>query len=282
MPGGDPFVDNGLALRAFCEDDLGFLDRLCSDPQALGPFEWAGFGDVRARRRRWEQDGYVGPDSTALAVVLADGTLAGIASWKARIRSDPDRGICYEIGLALLPEHRGHGLGTAAQQLLVDYLLKSTTVHRLEAFTDSENIAEAEGPGTHRLPAGGPHARGGLPEWLLAGRGDLRPAARRSVTYAPLAAQLPTGPDPGRSGGNTRRLDTEGHFRTDVSYRPAQTSRGRRTGTGSDVGVCAEGCCASLQVAQRRVRYLGEWLPVFGRCPARIRGTECEYAHLGS
>ena len=135
-------MGNGLALRAFCEDDLGFLDRLCSDPQALGPFEWTGFGDVRARRRRWEQDGYVGPDSTALAVVLADGTLAGIASWKARNRSDPDRGICYEIGLALLPEHRGHGLGTAAQQLLVDYLLKSTTVHRLEAFTDSENIAE--------------------------------------------------------------------------------------------------------------------------------------------
>ena len=36
----------------------------------------------------------------------------------------------------------------------------------------------------------------------------------------PLAAQLPTGPNPGGSGGNTRRLDTEGHFRTDVSYLP--------------------------------------------------------------
>jgi [ribosomal protein S5]-alanine N-acetyltransferase len=140
--GGDLLVDNGPVLRAFREDDLGFLDRLCSDPEALGPFEWPGFGDVRARRRRWEHDGYAGPDSTALAVVLADGTLAGIASWTARNRGGPSSGICYEIGLALLPEHRGHGLGTAAQRLLADYLFKFTTVHRLEACTDSGNIAE--------------------------------------------------------------------------------------------------------------------------------------------
>jgi RimJ/RimL family protein N-acetyltransferase len=136
----DLVMDDNLTLRAFREDDLGFLDRLCTDPEALGPFEWAGFGDVRARRRRWEQDGYIGTDSAALAVVLADGTVAGIASWKAKSYGSP--GACYEIGLALLPEHRGHGLGTAAQRLLVDYLFKYTTAHRLEALTDTENIAE--------------------------------------------------------------------------------------------------------------------------------------------
>jgi [ribosomal protein S5]-alanine N-acetyltransferase len=133
-------MDDNLTLRAFREDDLGFLDRLCTDPEALGPFEWAGFGDVRARRRRWEQDGFVGADSAALAVVLADGTVAGIASWKAKNYGSP--GACYEIGLALLPEHRGHGLGTAAQRLLVDYLFTYTIAHRLEALTDTENIAE--------------------------------------------------------------------------------------------------------------------------------------------
>jgi ribosomal-protein-alanine N-acetyltransferase len=80
-------ADGRLALRAIGAGDLDFLDRLCSDPEALGPFEWPGFGDVRARRRRWEQDGYAGPDSTVLAVVLADGTVAGIASWSTRNRS---------------------------------------------------------------------------------------------------------------------------------------------------------------------------------------------------
>ncbi len=134
-------MDGNLTLRAFKEDDLGFLDRLCTDPEALGPFEWFGFGDARARRRRWEQDGFAGAESTALAVVLADGTVAGITSWKAANRGGSP-GVCYEIGLALLPDYRGQGLGTAAQQMLVDYLFKFTTVHRLEAFTDAENIAE--------------------------------------------------------------------------------------------------------------------------------------------
>ena len=59
-----------VSLRAFREDDLPFLDRLCTDPDALGYFEWTGFVDVRSRRRRWEKDGYVGADSTGLAIVL--------------------------------------------------------------------------------------------------------------------------------------------------------------------------------------------------------------------
>jgi [ribosomal protein S5]-alanine N-acetyltransferase len=134
-------ADGKVTLRAFGADDLEFLDRLSSDPDALGPFEWVGIGDPRARRHRWERDGFVGADSTAVAVVLADGTVAGIASWKATDRGGSP-GACLEIGLALLPEHRGHGLGTVAQRLLVDYLLRFTTVHRLEAFTEVGNVAE--------------------------------------------------------------------------------------------------------------------------------------------
>jgi ribosomal-protein-alanine N-acetyltransferase len=137
----DLAMDDKLTLRAFGEEDLEFLDRLDSHPAALGDFEWFGFRDVRGRRRRWEHDGFVGPDSTALAVVAADGTLLGIASWKAVPRGGSP-GVCLEIGLALLPQYRGRGLGTAAQRLLVDYLFRFTTVHRLEAGTDADNIAE--------------------------------------------------------------------------------------------------------------------------------------------
>jgi RimJ/RimL family protein N-acetyltransferase len=133
-------ADGKLTIRAFGADDLEFLDRLSSDPEALGPFEFAGIGDPRARRRRWERDGFISEESTAVVVVLADGTLAGIASWKARDRGSP--GICLEIGMALLPEHRGHGLGTLAHRLVVDYLFRFTTVHRLEALTETENLAE--------------------------------------------------------------------------------------------------------------------------------------------
>ena len=73
-----------MRLRAFAEDDLPFLDRLCTDPEVLGEFEWPGFTDPRARRRRWEHDGYISAGSSAVAVVRQDGTVVGIATWKPR------------------------------------------------------------------------------------------------------------------------------------------------------------------------------------------------------
>ena len=133
-----------VLLRPFREQDMSFLDRLSSDPSVTGRYVWAGFRDPGARRRRWERDGFVAATSTALAVVSADtepDTILGIASWDAKDRGGPPGG-CYEIGLALLPEHRGRGLGTAAQQVMVRHLFECTLAHRLEAQTDIDNIAE--------------------------------------------------------------------------------------------------------------------------------------------
>jgi hypothetical protein len=47
---GDDSVDS-VRLRAFTEDNLSCLDRLCTDPAVLGEFEWPGFTDPRARTR---------------------------------------------------------------------------------------------------------------------------------------------------------------------------------------------------------------------------------------
>jgi ribosomal-protein-alanine N-acetyltransferase len=134
-------MDNQITLRPLGEQDGAFLERLNTDPDAVGPYIWSGFTDPRARRRRWEKDGYIGTESAAVAVVLGDGTIVGIASWEARPRGGPAGG-CFEIGLALLPEHRGRGLGTAAQRLLVHHLFTCTLAHRLEAQTDVDNVAE--------------------------------------------------------------------------------------------------------------------------------------------
>ena len=48
----------------------------------------------------------------------------------------------YEIGIALFPDHRGHGVGTDAQRQLVDYLFSTTTANRVQAGTEVDNIAE--------------------------------------------------------------------------------------------------------------------------------------------
>ena len=130
-----------IFLRPFLDGDAPFLQRLTVDPAALGPYEWAGFTDARSRNRRWHTDGYVGAQSTALAVVGPADTVIGIASWEARTRGGPI-GACYEIGLALLPEHRGKGWGTDAQRQLVSYLFGFTLANRLEAQTDAGNVPE--------------------------------------------------------------------------------------------------------------------------------------------
>jgi [ribosomal protein S5]-alanine N-acetyltransferase len=139
-------MDEQVILRPFREPDLPFLERLGSDPAVTGRYVWAGFRDPRIRRLRWEKDGYVGADSTALAVIGKDPgsgqeAVLGIASWEARDRGGPPGG-CYEIGLALLPECRGRGLGTTAHQLMVRHLFDCTLAQRLEAQTDADNIAE--------------------------------------------------------------------------------------------------------------------------------------------
>jgi len=139
-------MEDQVTLRPFRERDLPFLERLGSDPSVTGRYVWAGFRNPQIRRHRWEKDGYVGTDSTALAVVGEDPgsgleSVLGIASWEAKDRGGPPGG-CYEIGLALLPEHRGHGIGTLAHQVMVRHLFGCTLAHRLEAQTDADNIAE--------------------------------------------------------------------------------------------------------------------------------------------
>ena len=66
---------------------------------------------------------------------------ANIASWRPSDRGGVPGG-CYELGVALLPDHRGRGLGTTAHRLLVAHLFGFTLAHRLEAITDAKNLAE--------------------------------------------------------------------------------------------------------------------------------------------
>ena len=72
-----------VRLRPIEQADLDVLRRLDTDPSASEPFEWTGFRDPQARRRRWEEDGWLGADSGQLAVTLPDGTLAGIVAWRS-------------------------------------------------------------------------------------------------------------------------------------------------------------------------------------------------------
>ena len=86
-------------------------------------------------------DGFLGPDDGRLMIEV-DGTpqAVGLVSWVAGSYAADAR--YWEIGIFLLPEWRGRGLGWRAQAMLCDYLFTHTPVQRIQAGTHPENTAE--------------------------------------------------------------------------------------------------------------------------------------------
>ena len=128
-----------VRLRPVEEADLPLLTRLLWDPAAPGEHQWFGFRtDVaRATERRWREDGLTGGEASFLAVEDADGTCAGWVSWRPVAKTGN-----VEIGIGLFPDHRGRGVGTEAQRLLVGHLFATTTANRVQAGTEVGNVAE--------------------------------------------------------------------------------------------------------------------------------------------
>jgi RimJ/RimL family protein N-acetyltransferase len=176
--------DQVVRLRPFDEGDLLLLERFATDPNFSQPFEWSGFGSPRSYRSRWEEDGFLAKDPYQLVVSLGDGTAAGTVQWR-----DPQvfgqKGLTWEIGAVLAPEHRGKGVGTTAQRLLADYLFDTTTVHRLCACTEVDNIAEQRS-----LEKAGFDREGLLRQAAFRGG-----AWRDEIAYARLRGEGPTRTD---------------------------------------------------------------------------------------
>jgi RimJ/RimL family protein N-acetyltransferase len=131
-------VNDRVTLRPVRESDLAELIRIYSDPTVPGEFEWFGFRPAQAREieRRWAEDGLIGTSSSTLAISLDDGCAGGV-TW----RPVGDTGN-QEIGICVFPEYRGRGIGTEAQRQLVEYLFGTTPVHRIQAGTEVDNVAE--------------------------------------------------------------------------------------------------------------------------------------------
>lgn len=130
-----------VSLRPIGEADLEPMGRFLADPEAGSHFLWTGFKDPHRVRRRWDEDRWLGADDGGLAIVRGDDEFAGFVRWWDRTVGDM-KGLVYEIGISMLPDRRGHGVGTEAQRQLVRYLFDTTPAHRLEAFTDVENMPE--------------------------------------------------------------------------------------------------------------------------------------------
>jgi RimJ/RimL family protein N-acetyltransferase len=132
-------MDDPLRLRPVEEDDLPLLYRLTSDPKATGEYAWFGWRDPGEFRRPWMENGLLDDDGGMLIVAKSAESL-GLMNWhKHKIGRVAHY---WEIGIVLAPEARGQGYGAQAHRLLVAYLFAHTVVNRIQATTETGNVAE--------------------------------------------------------------------------------------------------------------------------------------------
>ena len=147
-------MSEGIRLRPVIESDLPLLERIYDDPVDASEFGFSGYNNPGHIRRRFEA-GFIGVDGGKLAVVrdaepgeaheLGEAgerrdVFVGDVGWH-RVVTGPNSAT-WNIGIGLLARERGKGYGTRAQRLLVEYLFSHTLFNRIEAGTETTNIAE--------------------------------------------------------------------------------------------------------------------------------------------
>lgn len=140
-----------VRLRPVVESDLSMLERIYDDPVDASEFGFSGYNNPGHIRRRFEA-GFITMDGGKLAIVrdttpgepdeagkLGD-VFIGDVGWH-RVITGPNSAT-WNIGIGILAKERGKGYGSRAQRLLVEYLFSHTLFNRIEAGTETANIAE--------------------------------------------------------------------------------------------------------------------------------------------
>jgi RimJ/RimL family protein N-acetyltransferase len=137
-----PVEGRSVRLRDVTPADAEMLDRWYAErepgsfndfgqPHKTTPRDVVAAGPLRDEMR-----------GTLIVERLEDRIPIGSVSWHVRRYGPNPESACFNVGIELLPDARGHGYGTEAQRLLADWLLSASDVNRVEASTDVENLAE--------------------------------------------------------------------------------------------------------------------------------------------
>jgi RimJ/RimL family protein N-acetyltransferase len=83
-----------------------------------------------------------GSEPLGRMLILSGDVPVGDLSWHEQWYGPTATSRAVNIGIALVPEARGRGIGSRAQRLLAEHLFATTDVTRVEASTDVANLAE--------------------------------------------------------------------------------------------------------------------------------------------
>jgi RimJ/RimL family protein N-acetyltransferase len=134
-----------VRLRDATLADADLLEAWSRSPELRGAFNDFGMPPVDGRELR--EALAVGPlqnerNGEMIVELEPDGTPIGTIGWHEVHYGPGPRSRAWNIGIALLPEFRGHGYGATAQRLLADHLFATTDANRVEAQTDVDNVPE--------------------------------------------------------------------------------------------------------------------------------------------
>lgn len=131
-----------VRLRDVTLDDIDLLESW-ETPEMRGPFNDFDL-PPRSSLREALANGPLRNERNGTLVVerVADGRAVGTVSWHQVWYGPNDESRAWNVGIALIPDARGQGLGPEAQRLLAEELFATTDADRVEASTDVENLAE--------------------------------------------------------------------------------------------------------------------------------------------
>lgn len=130
------------ALRVPEAADATVLERQNAGPDVSGDHNWHGYRSPGHYAQRIASGQLIRDDGGLLVVVDDDDQVIGDVSWVRVMNGPPPNGYCWNIGVWIVPEHRGKGHGTEAQRLLAAYLFDHTYLERVEAGTEADNLGE--------------------------------------------------------------------------------------------------------------------------------------------
>jgi RimJ/RimL family protein N-acetyltransferase len=132
----------GVRIRDVTLDDADLLDGWMT-VENKGPFNDFGMPHSPVDREALARGPMRNERNGQLIIErIVDGQPIGTVGWHLERYGPNEESGAWNIGIALIPAARGHGHGTEAQRLVADFLFATTQLHRVEASTDVENLAE--------------------------------------------------------------------------------------------------------------------------------------------
>lgn len=131
-----------VRLRPVEQTDLPTIAQWAREPDSISSYNNFGLRPASGSDHGYQETGWLDENHGSLMVISHDGEILGDMSYH-KTHYGPNSGSRpYNIGINLLPAHRGKGYGSEAQRLLAAYLFETYPVARVEAQTDVTNIPE--------------------------------------------------------------------------------------------------------------------------------------------